>query len=165
MSKNISATTRAMHGMIILVIIYILVAVSGIIYKQDLALITTFGAFIIATIALMFSIAIPVDDARTREIEKCLECFYKPIAQIIESPVNIENNFDNIISQLKEIRRYDHLAKDETTKGLFQQLTGTTATSKPNMICKMEKLLEHVQKDIKDYEKILDNVSSKSKKF
>jgi hypothetical protein len=51
-----------------------------------------------------------------RYIEKRFECFYKLIEQILESDVNIDNKYDQIIENFKEIRRYDYLAKDEATK-------------------------------------------------
>ncbi len=94
-------------------------------FKLDPNLTIAFCAFSISGIALLFSIAIPIDEARAGNIEKRLECFYKPTAQIIESKDNINNNPDKIIAKLQKIRQYDHLAKDETTKKLFRQLTGT----------------------------------------
>lgn len=120
-------------------------------------------AFIFSVIAVMFSIAIPMDDIRIKDAEKRLECFYKPIEQIIESPINIDNNFDKITVRLKKIRQYDHLAKDITTKTLFQQLIETRmgVSTTPSITGNKEKmkiLLENVKKDIVDYEKILDEL-------
>lgn len=140
--------------------IALIISVLGIIFHQDSVSIC---AFIISVIALLFSIAIPMDEIRIRDIEKRLECFYKPIAQIIESPINIDNNFDKITAQLQKIRQYDHLAKEVTTKTLFQQLTETrmgvsTTPSITENKKEMKKLFEYVQNDIVDYEKILDEL-------
>jgi hypothetical protein len=154
-SKN-----SAVFAMLFCMGIALIISVLGIIFNQDSVSIC---AFIISVIAILFSIAIPIDDIRIKDTEKRLECFYKPIEQIIESPINIDNNFDKITAQLQKIRQYDHLAKDVTTKTLFKQLTETqmgvsTTSSTTENKKKMKTLLEYVQNDKLDYEKILDEL-------
>ncbi len=120
----------------------------------DISYILAFEAFIISSISFVFSAAATVIEANRRNIEKRLECFYKPIEQIIGSSVNIESKYNDIIFRLQEIRRYDHLAKDETTKELVRQLTGASKISATN-IDNIKILLEAVKKDIIFYEEIL----------
>lgn len=120
----------------------------------DISYIITFEALIVSAISVVFSVTVTVMEANRRDIEKRLECFYKPIEQVIESSVNIESKYDDIIFRLQEIRRYDHLAKDETTKELVRQLTGASKITATN-IDNIKILLEAVKKDIIYYEEIL----------
>jgi len=126
----------------------------------DISYIITFEAFIISSISFVFSVAATVVDANRRDIEKRLECFYKPIEQIIDSSVNIKSKSDDIIFRLQEIRRYDHLAKDETTKELVRQLAGASKITATN-IDNIKTLLEAVKKDIIYYEEALAALSNK----
>lgn len=108
----------------------------------------------------MASVAIPSNAVMKGEIEKRLEFFYKPIEQIIGSPVTIEHRVEDIIIQLQDIRRYDHLAKDKSTKDLLRQLTCASEASATE-ISEIKRLLEVVKKDIIDYEERLADLYSK----
>jgi hypothetical protein len=156
-----SATKLAVYFMVILCIITFVFGLIGLIIGQYIYVLT-FCTYIIAVIALVFSVAISMDENNINGIEKRLECFYKPVAQIIENQDKINDRFDEITTQLQKIRRYDHLAKDETTIGLFRNLTGTlvTVSTAPSITKKkdMKTLLGRVQKDIIDDEKYLNEL-------
>ena len=157
MASKFSPIKSTLASMRILVVIFIFAGIMSFIFGGDTI---AFGAFIISVFSYMTSVAIQAHVAMREDIEKRLEYFYKPIDRIIGSPFTIENRAEDIIFQLQDLRRYDHLAKDKRTKDLLRQLTYASEATVTE-ISDIKRLLKVVNKDIRYYEESLDALSSK----
>ena len=121
-------------------------------------------AFVFSLVVLLisyFSLFFPFEkttnERKFADICHRLENFYKPTDEILKDTYNLNYNINQIVRNLRNLKRYDHLAKSPGVRNQFRECT--EIKNKNSEICREEllKLRNIVKKDIIDYEKKLDS--------
>jgi hypothetical protein len=95
-------------------------------------------------------------ERKVRDIGNRLEKFYKPTEEILKDTYNLNYNINQIVINLRKLKRHDHLAKDLEARNLFRECTEIKNKNSEVLKKELKKLRDVVEGEIINYEKELD---------
>jgi hypothetical protein len=94
-------------------------------------------------------------ERKVRDIGNRLEKFYKPAEEILKDTYNFNYNIYQVVINLRKLKQYDHLAKDQA-RNSFRECIKIKNKNSEVLKDELKKLRDIVKLEIINYEKELD---------